>query len=560
MQGELTVRGLVEQLGSAVLRLAAESGRPGSEDRVLGSVSIHDPGAEGAAEEVPGAGGVVLGVGLRDHAELRALAERAAAAGVHALAVKGPLPDPWEDCPLPVIEVNPGASWLHIATTVRELLLDRARSRVEPAAGPGDLFGLAQAIGSLLGAPVTIEDPSSAVLAWSSGQDGTDPGRIETVLGRAVKRERLEVLNARGDFARLRASEDPVFIEPVAPGMLPRVAIAIRAGSEVIGYVWAVASAPLPPELSARLRELTPMVALHLMGARADRIRQREYRRELAAAVLGGGAAAADAAARLRLDAGPLCVLAAAPRWEAEAGADPAAAASAARRQRFEDELDRYLSAMHPSGVALSAGATVYAVLAWPQRTPEEAEARSRALAADFLERSPAGRGFAAAVGGPAAAVGRIPTALRQADAVLRVLCGADAPEWEARGLAADGEPVVATVPEAMLPVLLNGLADRVRELGLPAESGPVRRLRELDGRDGRRGVLGETLAAYFAAGGNTEAAAERLRIHVNTMRYRLRRIREAGGLDFADADAMLLAQLQLRMGRAASPEPFGGL
>ncbi|USA00525.1 hypothetical protein NCG97_07300 [Streptomyces lydicamycinicus] len=35
-----------------------------------------------------------------------------------------------DDCPLPVIEVNPGASWLHIAATVRERLLDRARGQL----------------------------------------------------------------------------------------------------------------------------------------------------------------------------------------------------------------------------------------------------------------------------------------------------------------------------------------------------------------------------------------------------------------------------------------------
>ncbi|MFC1407265.1 MULTISPECIES: CdaR family transcriptional regulator [Streptacidiphilus] len=545
MQAELTIGELVEQLGPAVLRLAVEPGSAGSSDRVLGGVSIHAPGAE----EAPEPGGVVLVVGVRDHAELLAFAERAAGAGVHALAVKGPLPDPWESCPLPVIEVNSGASWLHVATTVRELLLARARARVEPDAGPGDLFGLAQAIGTLLGAPVTIEDPSSAVLAWSSGQDDTDPSRIETVLGRAVKQKELEVLNARGDFARLRASDDPVFIEPVAPGMMPRVAIAVRAGSEVIGYVWAVTAEPLAPELAAGLRELMPMAALHLMGARADRQRQREHRRELSAVVLGGGAAAVEAAARLRLGAGPLCVLAAAPRRDAEVFTEPdtetATALAKARRKALDQELDRYLCAMHPSGVAMAGGPTVYALLAWPQRTPEEAVARSRALAADFLTRSPAGAGFAIAVGGPVAEVGAVPTARRQADAVLRVLRGRyDSPP----GQAATRPPTVATVSETMLPVLLDGLADQMRELDLTVGSGPVRLLRELDAREGRRGVLVESLAAYFAAAGSTEVAAERLRIHVNTMRYRLRRVREASGLDFADADAMLLAQIELRL------------
>lgn len=56
------------------------------------------------------------------------------------------------------------------------------------------------------------------------------------------------------------------------------------------------------------------------------------------------------------------------------------------------------------------------------------------------------------------------------------------------------------------------------------------------------------TLAAYLAAAGATDVAAANLHIHPNTMRYRLRRIREVSGLDFTDADAVLLAHLQLRV------------
>ena len=80
--------------------------------------------------------------------------------------------------------------------------------------------------------------------------------------------------------------------------------------------------------------------------------------------------------------------------------------------------------------------------------------------------------------------------------------------------------------------------------------TGPLRRLAAHDGPDG---VLTETLAVFLAVGCVAEDAATRLRVHVNTLRYRLRRIREVSGLDFQDADQMLLAQLQLRLSGALS-------
>ena len=523
MNRELTAHTLVEDLGSTVLRLAIERGHP---DRPLTGVAIHD----GAAADQLEPGSVVLGVGVHGDAALREFAAAMAAARAHAVAVKGPLPAVWDDCPLPVIEVNPGASWLHIATTVRERLLDRARARLRPD-DAGDLFGVANTISALLDAPVTIEDRSSAVLAWSAGQDETDEVRVETILGRAVPRRWLDVDEGRGVFARLHADPDPVYFEPGGPGLLPRVAIAVRAGADVLGYVWAVVTGALSAERSRELRELMPLVALHLVNARVNDTRARQHRRELAAAVLGGGPAGLDAARQLPLDAGPLCVLAAGRRGVHPPGGD---ADMAVELHRFEDALARYLAAVHPSAVAVAGDGVVYALLSWQRRTPEEAVQASRALARDFLGRSPVGREHVIAIGGPGQSLTQVPTSRKQADATLRAL-----------RLTRDGEPPVGTLEDTALPVLLLGLADLADDLGLPTTTGALRRLED---QDGPQGLLRTSLAAYLAAGGITETAAANLQVHVNTMRYRLRRIREVSGLNFADADAVLLAHLQLRL------------
>ena len=60
--------------------------------------------------------------------------------------------------------------------------------------------------------------------------------------------------------------------------------------------------------------------------------------------------------------------------------------------------------------------------------------------------------------------------------------------------------------------------------------------------------ALAETLLAWFAADREAAAAAERLHLHVNTLRYRLRRVQDLTGVDLSDWDQRLLAELQLRL------------
>lgn len=108
----------------------------------------------------------------------------------------------------------------------------------------------------------------------------------------------------------------------------------------------------------------------------------------------------------------------------------------------------------------------------------------------------------------------------------------------------------VATVEDMALPVMLQHLGDIAQSLDLPRVTGPLRRLAD---HDGPNGILTRTLSTFLAVGSVADDAALRLRVHVNTLRYRLRRIREVSGLDFEDADQMLLAQLQLRLNEVVS-------
>ncbi|MFH9488203.1 helix-turn-helix domain-containing protein [Streptomyces halstedii] len=61
-------------------------------------------------------------------------------------------------------------------------------------------------------------------------------------------------------------------------------------------------------------------------------------------------------------------------------------------------------------------------------------------------------------------------------------------------------------------------------------------------------GELVRTLGAYLDASGDVRRAAERLVLHPNTLRYRLRRARERHGVDLDDPDTRLLVTLAVRL------------
>lgn len=63
--------------------------------------------------------------------------------------------------------------------------------------------------------------------------------------------------------------------------------------------------------------------------------------------------------------------------------------------------------------------------------------------------------------------------------------------------------------------------------------------------------VYAETLFVWFEQDRDTVATGARLHLHVNTVRYRLRRAQEITGLDLSDWDQRLLAEVQLRMWHA---------
>jgi hypothetical protein len=79
------------------------------------------------------------------------------------------------------------------------------------------------------------------VPAYSARQDEADPPRIATILGRQVPEHYTRLFRERGVFQQLYRSERPIWINPAtseSDDVLPRVAVAVRAGDEVLGSIW----------------------------------------------------------------------------------------------------------------------------------------------------------------------------------------------------------------------------------------------------------------------------------------------------------------------------------
>ncbi|NYJ04128.1 PucR family transcriptional regulator [Petropleomorpha daqingensis] len=531
------LRRVLDDLGATLLELL--HGDPDAAPEI-GGIAIHDPLDEPALP--PHA--LVLGVGIGEPAQTVALLGQLGRRGAVGLVVRAPVVATTEvlaaadDAGVALLGLTRGATWSQLAAMLRAVLAegDVVAGESESLGGlpSGDLFALANAVAALLDAPITIEDRSNRVLAFSGRQDETDRGREETVLGLQVPERYSRILTERGVFRELYRSDRPVIVDPVpaADGSgrtLPRAAIAVRAGDEVLGSIWAVLHEPLSAERADALCESAKLVALHLMRVRAGSDVQRRVRADLVSTALEGGAGAREALTRLALADQPVVVLALAVA-DAPAGEEATDAAAVSVRQRLADAFALHLSAVHPRSAAALVGHAAYGLV---PVSGDDGEDRAARIAADFLDR--VGDRVPASIGiGPVSRdVGGVAAARLAADRALRVL-------RERRSAAR-----VARLPEVYVEALMLELRDLVAVRG-DTPAGPVARLLEYDAAHGSR--LVETLRAWLDAFGDVNAAAAGLFVHPNTFRYRLRRLAEVGGLDLDDPEARFAAQVQLRL------------
>ncbi|TYB60151.1 PucR family transcriptional regulator [Nonomuraea sp. PA05] len=529
---------VLDDLGATLLELVA--GDVDQREEISGLV-IYDP----LDEPVLGPRSLVLGIGVDPAGET--LPRLLGALGDHdavGLVVRAPVAltpqvrDAVARSGVALIGLRRGATWAQITALIRSMLAegDIGEPEHESLGGlpSGDLFAVANAVAALLDAPITIEDRNSRVLAFSGRQDEADASRVETVIGRQVPERYATRLTELGVFRDLYRYQRPVVVTPQDLGYdgmtVQRVAIAVRAGDEILGSIWAAMDGDLDSERTNALLDASKLVALHLLRIRAGADVRRRLRADLMATVLEGGAGARDALARLGLAGRTLVIVSAALlTGDEHAWADHG---RAAELERLADALSVHLSAAVPSAVVAAVGGTVYGLLPVivPASSPEQRAVR---LASDFVDRvggslpaivavAPAGPDISGIVGGKA-----------QADRVLRVM--------------REGHTAlrVARLDDVQTLALVLELRDLAAARG-ERPVGAIARLMEYD--ECNNAGLVQSLEAWLDALGDVGKAAAALFIHPNTLRYRLRRVAEVGEIDLEDPEQRFAAMLQLRI------------
>ncbi|MGD6940440.1 PucR family transcriptional regulator [Cytobacillus gottheilii] len=104
-----------------------------------------------------------------------------------------------------------------------------------------NLEDLVDKIWDVLECPVTIEDATHRLLAYSTHDDTTDSARIATIISRKVPEKVINSLWKARIIPQLMQSGEPLRIHEMKEiGLGDRVAISIRNHNEVLGYIWVV--------------------------------------------------------------------------------------------------------------------------------------------------------------------------------------------------------------------------------------------------------------------------------------------------------------------------------
>ncbi len=501
----VTLDRLVNVLGSYGVRLRF---CPIPRSTELRSVVMHE-----MTDERTVVGDVLLGFGARSVNE--AVRWAAAARAVVVLVRGGDNDTAFDgaDEDVAVMVVDQAVSWSEVAAVIYGLVLEGRET--ESGRGPTDLFALADSLADATGGAVTIEDRLSRVLAYSKLQQHADPARVSTIIGRQAPEQLRTFFDSRGVFAHLLASDDPMFVaEDTELGLTGRMVVAVRSGRELMGSVWVACSAPLRGAERTALADGARTVALHLLRSRASADLERQVESELVIRLLEGTADAATAASRLGLPNTPLRVIAV----QAFIGLERDAALLLA----FERATTGF-GWSRPGRSAL-AGNTVYTLLPGEQAQP------ARRWVTGLRAALPDEVTLSAGISGGALVVD-LPTARREADECLALHEGS--------------RPGAAPVAydESWDDILLQRLRTAALS-GRAPDRGPVAELRRHDHTHATDYVV--TLQAWLEAQGDPAEAGERLGIHENTVRYRLRKMAEIANLQLDDAKKRLAMMIEL--------------
>ncbi|HET7119732.1 MAG TPA: helix-turn-helix domain-containing protein [Solirubrobacterales bacterium] len=533
----MTLEQLCADLGPELIEVVLA---PRGVDVPIAGVTLHDPLDPIRRDEEGDR--LLFAVGFsfkRD--DPTALMREVAAAAVPAIAFRGA--ESWprdlvsaaEETGVALLGVPGGVDWGELYQLIRAAVDARDTTEAGYAdglrqTGLGDLFALAEATAAIAGGPVTIEDMQSRILAFSGGSE-IDEGRREAILNRQVPERWLREIRELGVIEHLLTSKEVLHVE--LGDIERRRVVAIRLGESVLGSIWlAGEDEALSSEADEALRQAAAIAGLQIMRQRVIVNVERRLRESRVAALLWGEASSVEALRRMGISGeDPLVVL-------ALEIASRQAASPATIGPRLIDLLAMHLRSYEHLAVTASREQEhapggvprerIYVLTSC--RGPADKASLKRLLGECVTYSSKTlGVNLRAGIGQEVEGPQRLPQSRRTAEESLVLGAEVDAvttfEDVRARALLADVDAFVS-----------DWHAGR---------SEACRLLFEHDEVQGTEYVL--TFRCLLDALGNVSVAARRLHVHVNTVRYRLKRITEITGVDLEDSEARLALELELR-------------
>ena len=399
---------------------------------------------------------------------------------------------------------------------------------------------ICKTLSDLLESAVVIEDASFHLLAHSGGAG--DPHRKETIQRQGTPQRVLFDPQIQRMLREIEAKRGPIKV-PAFPhvGMSKERLIApILASNQVLGYISVLDSPPHNEELAfLALEQASLVLALSIAKERElaeveGRVRG-EFLGDLLFGTYGDEAAAQRRARHLGypLHGQHIVMLVDIDDFRGFNRARQVSEdAIQALKREFLRRVTAVVRASYPRALVQGRSDSVVSLL--PLGTePGEHQSRVQALGVQVKQSIADWKpGFTVSVGfsGPVEAPAGVATAQREVTSVMDSL--ARFKRW--------GQ--VVAVPELGLTGLLAAVADERLVDYAQRLLGPL-----VEHDRARNGSLVSTLRAYLETGEQQEAA-KRLRVHPNTLRYRLDRIREIGGFDLEEAETRLNLAVALRV------------
>ncbi|MGE2833249.1 PucR family transcriptional regulator [Mycobacterium sp. SMC-4] len=516
----ISVHDLPRQLGEDLLAIVAA---PGDESLRVRSLCVFDRQSSERADLM-----LAIGHGAGDWAEVIGVAADRGACAV----ITDPLPA--DVVPrvrataartgVALLERSGDIPWLALADLIRDLL---AHAQPDDILGSGvaveDLAGLAESLAEMLGGPVIIEDAKFRVLSYSSSTDQVDRGRDIAILGRRIPDDWLRHLESLGVLDTLLGTDEVVVVEEGPFEARRRLLCSIRAERFLLGILWvAEGDTPLPDDVEDRMAAAARVAAPFLLrhqeigfGRRSTQDRQMRY-------LLDEGSMPHSAAEEYGLSpASHYTVLG--------LRTSPDALLSNLDRNRIVESVGMYCQSYRRRAATTTLGHTVYCVLAHDGQTPTARWKEFVAAMGTHVGQALPGRSVQIAISRTVGGLQDVPLARGQVDQVLQTALPATA-------------LTVTSFDEALPRIVLAELHQFVESNRIDYPK--LELLRTEDRTSGSEYVA--TLTEYLSAFGNVVVAARRLNVHVTTLRYRLKRIREISDLDLNDPAERLLCELLL--------------